>query len=65
MTVYSVKQARLLAEKSQVETAKMLGVHKQTYRKIEQNPETATIEQATKLAHYFNRKIDEICFFLP
>ena len=65
MTVYTVKQARLLAEKTQEETAEHLGIHKQTYSKIERDPTLATIGQAKKLATFFERKIDEIGFFCP
>lgn len=65
MTIYSVKQARLLAGKTQEDTADYLGIHKQTYAKIERDPTLATIEQATKIAIFFNRKIDELAFFYP
>lgn len=65
MTVYSIKQARLLAEKTQEETADYLGIHKQTYAKIERNPELATIGQAKLISKFFNRRIDEMVFFCP
>ena len=65
MTIYSVKQARQLAGKTQAETADHLEVHVQTYMKIERDPSKATIDQAVKLAQYFKRNIDEIAFFCP
>ena len=48
----SLRQARRLKEKTQEEMAKLLKVHVMTYRKIEENPDLATIEQAKK-----NRRI--------
>lgn len=42
----TIKQARLLNDFSQQEMAKALGIHVQTYRKIESDPERATIKQA-------------------
>lgn len=65
MTIYSVKQARLLAGKTQEESAEYLGIHKQTYAKIERDPTLATIDQAIHIATFFKRKIDEIAFFYP
>jgi transcriptional regulator with XRE-family HTH domain len=42
----NIKQARLLKGIKQREMAEALGIHVQTYRKIEQNPNLATIKQA-------------------
>lgn len=60
--VYTIRQARRLADKTQVETAKAIGVCEQTYRRIEKNPELATVKQATDLAQYFGLTLDEISF---
>lgn len=47
MTI-TLKQARLIKEKRQKDLAKLLGIHVQTYRKLEQHPEELTIKQAKK-----------------
>ena len=44
----SLRQARRLKDKTQKDMAKTLKVHVMTYRRIEENPELATIEQAKK-----------------
>lgn len=59
---YTVKQARRLADKSQIESAKAIGVCEHTYRKIERNPETATIKQAKALASFWDIPYDSISF---
>lgn len=59
---YTVKQARRLAEKSQVATAAAIGVCEHTYRKIERNPELATVKQAQALASFFGIPYDCISF---
>lgn len=46
----SLKQARLLREKSQDYMAALLGIHVQTYRKLELNPDSVTIGQAKVLS---------------
>ena len=60
--VFSVKQARLISNLKQTDMAKKLGIHVQTYRKIEQNPDLATIEQAKKIAEIVEIPYDEIFF---
>ena len=59
---FTVKQARRLAEKSQIESAKAIGVCEHTYRKIEKNPEIATVKQAKELASFFGIPYDSISF---
>lgn len=59
---YTVKQARRLAEKSQLESAKAIGVCEHTYRKIERNPEIATVKQAKDLAAFWSIPYDSISF---
>ena len=44
----SLKQHRLVKGKTQEEMANLLGVHVQTYRKLEENPEDISIKQAKK-----------------
>ena len=62
MMSLTLKQARLVKEKSQRDLAEMLGVHVQTYRKLEENPDLVTIGQAKKLAKYLGISYDEIFF---
>ena len=45
---YTVKQARVLADFTQTKMAKMLGISRDTYRKIELDPESAKISQAKR-----------------
>jgi DNA-binding XRE family transcriptional regulator len=46
----TVKQARLLKEKTQRQMATDLGLHVDTYRKIERNPDAATVGQAKRIS---------------
>lgn len=61
METYTIRQARRLADLSQSQVAKALGVCECTYRKIERNPEKATVEQAHTLARLFGLPYD--CLF--
>ena len=58
----SLKAARITAGMPQDEVAELLGVHVQTYRKLEENPNLATIEQAKKLSDRLNVPYDDIFF---
>ena len=60
--ILTLKQARLLKEISQDKIAKELGIHVDTYRKIEKNPEIATIEQAKKISLILQLPYDFIFF---
>jgi len=59
----SLKQHRLIKEKTQEEMANLLGVHVQTYRKLEENPEDISIKQAKKIAEYLGVPYNDIYFF--
>lgn len=59
---FSVKQARQYAGFTQVEMANKLGVSRDTYRKIELFPETASIALAKKISHIVGIPIDQIFF---
>ena len=59
---YSVKQARLLAGLTQIQMAEKMGVHRDTYRKIESYPESATIEQGKQISAITGIGFDEIFF---
>lgn len=58
----SVKQARILNDMTQSRMANELGIHVQTYRKIENNPDLATIEQAKMISDITMIPYDEIFF---
>lgn len=58
----TVKQHRLIREISQEEIAERIGVHVQTYRAWEENPEKISIAKAKKIAAAFNISINEIFF---
>lgn len=59
---YTVKQARQLAGKRQAEVASAIGVCEQTYRRIERNPETATVAQAKLISWFLGFPFDNIFF---
>ena len=59
---FSVKQARRLVGYTQVEMAEKLGVSRDTYRRIEAKPETATILQGQKIAEITVISFDSIFF---
>ena len=58
----NLRQARRIRDKTQEEMATLLNVHVQTYRKIEENPNEATVEQAKKISNYLQVPYDEIFF---
>lgn len=57
---FSVKQARQYAGFTQLEMAKKLGVSRDTYRKIELSPETASVALAKKISVIVGIPIDQI-----
>lgn len=59
---FSVKQARQLAGFTQVQMAEKLGVNRDTYRRIEAKPESATILQGQKIAEITGISFDSIFF---
>lgn len=59
---YTVRQARRLAERTQREMAHSMGISRDTYRKIELNPEIATIEQAKSISRIVGIPMDKIIF---
>ena len=60
--LYTVKQARRLADKTQAEMAALLGVSRDTYRKIEMFPEQATVAQARNISIITKIPVDQIFF---
>lgn len=58
----SIRQIRRMREIRQQEMADFLGIHVQTYRKIEEHPETATVEQAKRIAEKLGVSYDDLFF---
>lgn len=58
----TLKQARVINGKTQLELANALGVHEQTYRNIEKNPEKTTVEQTLIISSYLGIPYDVIFF---
>lgn len=58
----SIRQIRRMREIRQQEMADYLGIHVQTYRRIEEHPETATVEQAKKIAEKLEGSYDDLFF---
>lgn len=63
MREFTPKQARMLADKTQMEVAKSLGISRFTYRVLEANPERFTIRQAYLFAEAVGMSFDMIKFF--
>lgn len=59
---FSVKQARQYAGYTQKEMAEKLGISRDTYRKIEISPETASVALAKKISEVVDIPIDQIFF---
>lgn len=59
---FTVKQARQYAGFTQREMAEKLGISRDTYRKIEQSPEDATVATAKKISEVVGIPIDQIFF---
>lgn len=60
--VLSLKQMRLVKGKTQQEMAAMLNIHVDTYRKLEECPDNATIKQAKMIAAFLGVQYNEIFF---
>lgn len=60
--MYTLKQARLLCDKTQKQMAELLSVSRDTYRKIEENPDLSTVKQAKQICQITGLSIDQIFF---
>ena len=58
--MYTIKQARLLSGKTQQTMANLMGIDRNTYRKIEKNPDKATIRQAKDISMITRIPVDQI-----
>lgn len=59
---FTLKQARLLKGLKQDDMAERLGVHVQTYRRMEKHPDTVTIGDAKKISEILGMDYDYIFF---
>lgn len=59
---FTLKQVRLLKGLKQIEVAKKLGVHVQTYRRMEKYPDSVTIGDAKKIREILGISYDYIFF---
>ncbi len=59
---FTVKQARVFRGLTQREMAKKMGICCATYRKIEENPECATVKQAQMISDITEIPFDDIFF---
>jgi DNA-binding XRE family transcriptional regulator len=59
---FTLKQARLIKGFTQVQMAKMLGIHVQTYQKMEKYPDEVTVKQAKQLSGILEFSYDFIFF---
>lgn len=59
---FTMKQARRYADKTQLECAKHLGVCRQTYIIMEENPARMTIEQGRQFAQFVGLPVECISF---
>ena len=57
-----IKVARIEADMSQQEMAKKMGVHVQTYAKLEKNPDMMTIDDAKLFASIVGRDVSDLFF---
>lgn len=60
--MFTVEQARKHAGFSQKEMADKMGIHRQTYMRIEKNPEQATIKQGKMISDITGIGFDQIFF---
>lgn len=59
---FTLKQARLLKGMTQEQVAKELGIHVQTYRKMEKHPDDVTVGEAKKISAILEFSYDFIFF---
>lgn len=59
---FTVKQARVYNGFTQVEMAQKMGISRDIYRKIEENPDSATVQQARSISEITGIPVDDIFF---
>ena len=60
--VFTLKQARVYRNKTQQDMADLIGVHVDTYRKYEQNPDVTPVGMAKKISDYLDMEYDIVFF---
>lgn len=60
--VFTLKQARLLKGYTQLDVAKHLKVHVQTYARMEKYPDTVKVGEAKSICDLFEMSCDDIFF---
>lgn len=58
----TMKQARVGANMTQQQVADQLGVHVQTYQRMEQHPQDVTIKQGKEFSHIVGYRFEDIFF---
>ena len=58
----TMKQARVGADMTQQQVADRLGVHVQTYQRMENNPEDVTIRQGKSFSEIVGVRFEDIFF---
>ncbi len=58
----TMKQARVGAEMTQQQVADRMGVHVQTYQRMENNPEDVTIRQGKSFSEIVGVRFEDIFF---
>lgn len=58
----TLRQLRLAKEVSQEKMAEELGVHRNTYASLEENPGKISIDQAKKISKFLEVTVDAIFF---
>lgn len=61
---YTVRQARNLKGLTQLEMAKLMGISRDTYIKIESDPTRSTVAQASRISEITGVPISDLNFFL-
>lgn len=59
---YTMKLARIKANLTQQQIADKMHICRDKYRKLEENPEKATIEEALSFCSIVNLPLDEVIF---
>ena len=60
--LFTVKQARQMADKTQKEMANLLEIHENTYRRLEHHPEKISLVQAKRISEITKISLDNIFF---
>ena len=60
--MYTIKQARVGANLTQQEVADLMGVHVQTFARMEKHPEDMTMKEASSFSAIGRVPIEELIF---